>query len=39
MYQHEALGLLKTALNDPHVDFRDGQWEAIDTIINCFNTS
>lgn len=34
MNHQEALGLLKTALNDPHADFRDGQWEAIDTIVN-----
>lgn len=34
MNQNEAEQLLKTALADPNAQFRDGQWEAIDTIVN-----
>lgn len=30
----EALTHLRTAMADPNVDFRDGQWEAIDHIVN-----
>ena len=26
--------MLRTAVNDPTVEFRDGQWEAIDTVVN-----
>ncbi len=29
-----ALGLLRAATGDPSVDFRQGQWEAIDAIVN-----
>ncbi len=29
-----ALSLLRTALNNPLADFRDGQWEAISTLID-----
>jgi ATP-dependent DNA helicase RecQ len=29
-----ALALLRRALNNPRIDFRDGQWEAIDTLVN-----
>jgi ATP-dependent DNA helicase RecQ len=34
MNQNEAEQLLKAALADPNVQFRDGQWEAINTIVN-----
>lgn len=34
MNQNEAEQLLKTALADPNAQFRDGQWEAIDTVVN-----
>jgi ATP-dependent DNA helicase RecQ len=30
----QALALLRRALNDPRSDFRDGQWEAIDALVN-----
>ncbi|MDA7981929.1 MAG: RecQ family ATP-dependent DNA helicase [Alphaproteobacteria bacterium] len=30
----EALGLLRTAVNDRNIDFRQGQWEAIDALAN-----
>jgi len=30
----QALALLRRALNNPRIDFRDGQWEAIDTLVN-----
>jgi ATP-dependent DNA helicase RecQ len=30
----QALALLRHALNNPRIDFRDGQWEAIDTLVN-----
>lgn len=30
----ETLDLLRTALNDPAARFRDGQWEAIDELVN-----
>jgi len=30
----DALTLLATALDDPSADFRDGQWEAIDALVN-----
>ena len=29
-----ALKLLRTALDDPIADFREGQWEAIDSLVN-----
>ena len=29
-----ALSLLRTALNNPSASFRDGQWEAIDALVN-----
>lgn len=29
-----ALKLLRTALEDPKADFREGQWEAIDSLVN-----
>ena len=34
MERAEAENLLKTAVDDPLVQFRQGQWEAIDTIVN-----
>jgi ATP-dependent DNA helicase RecQ len=34
MNQNEAEQLLKTALANPNAQFRDGQWEAIDTVVN-----
>jgi ATP-dependent DNA helicase RecQ len=30
----DALALLRRALADPFADFRDGQWEAIDALVN-----
>ena len=30
----EALGLLRLVMNDPAADFRRGQWEAIDSLVN-----
>jgi ATP-dependent DNA helicase RecQ len=30
----QALALLRRALNDPRSDFRNGQWEAIDALVN-----
>jgi ATP-dependent DNA helicase RecQ len=30
----QALALLRQALNNPRIDFRDGQWEAIDQLVN-----
>jgi ATP-dependent DNA helicase RecQ len=30
----EALALLRRALDDPGLEFRDGQWEAIDALVN-----
>lgn len=32
--QNNALELLRRALSDPNAEFRDGQWEAIDAIVN-----
>jgi ATP-dependent DNA helicase RecQ len=32
--QSAALGLLRFALGDAHAEFRDGQWEAIDSLVN-----
>ncbi len=34
MRQPEALAMLQTALDDPNARFRDGQWEAIDSLVN-----
>ena len=34
MNQPEALILLRRALNNTSVDFRQGQWEAIDSVVN-----
>lgn len=34
MDRDEAKGLLQTALDDQNADFREGQWEAIDCIVN-----
>ena len=30
----QALTLLRQALANPHADFREGQWEAIDALVN-----
>lgn len=32
--EQQALGLLRRALGDPRGTFRDGQWEAIDAVVN-----
>lgn len=32
--QGQATELLRTALNNPDARFRDGQWEAIDALVN-----
>jgi ATP-dependent DNA helicase RecQ len=34
MNQPDALELLRRALDDPDAQFRDGQWDAIDRIVN-----
>lgn len=34
MDKHQAESLLKTAVNNPGAHFRDGQWEAIDALVN-----
>lgn len=34
MDRHQAQELLKTSLANPGAEFRDGQWEAIDALIN-----
>lgn len=34
MNRVQAQQLLKTALDNPTADFRDGQWEAIDSLVN-----
>lgn len=34
MNRHEAQQLLQTALANPTAEFRDGQWEAIDALVN-----
>ena len=34
MERSEAQQLLKIALDDPNAEFRDGQWEAIDLLVN-----
>ncbi|WP_036859478.1 RecQ family ATP-dependent DNA helicase [Porticoccus hydrocarbonoclasticus] len=33
MSRMEAEALLRTALGNPHAEFRDGQWEAIDALV------
>lgn len=32
--KQKALSYLRAALNDPMADFRDGQWESIEQVIN-----
>lgn len=32
--RNSALELLRRALSNPHAEFRDGQWEAIDALVN-----
>ncbi len=34
MEKHQAEVLLRRAVDDPNVRFRDGQWEAIDALVN-----
>jgi ATP-dependent DNA helicase RecQ len=34
MNKNQAEQLLKVSLQNPNVQFRDGQWEAIDTLVN-----
>lgn len=34
MNKSQALTMLRTALGNPEVEFRDGQWEAIDELVN-----
>lgn len=34
MDHQQALQLLRTALNNPQAEFRDGQWRAIDGLVN-----
>lgn len=34
MNKENALNLLRRSLNDPSAQFRDGQWEAIDSLVN-----
>lgn len=34
MDREQAAQLLKTALNNPNAHFREGQWEAIDALVN-----
>lgn len=34
MEKHEAENLLRTAVNNPDARFHDGQWEAIDALVN-----
>ncbi|HEB78723.1 MAG TPA: ATP-dependent DNA helicase RecG, partial [Methylothermaceae bacterium] len=34
MDKQDAENLLKIAINDPKAKFRDGQWEAIDALVN-----
>ena len=34
MNKIQAQQLLKTALANPKAEFRDGQWEAIDALVN-----
>lgn len=34
MLKGQTLALLRQALDDPNAEFRDGQWEAIDALVN-----
>ena len=34
MNKENALNLLRKSLNDSLAEFRDGQWEAIDSLVN-----
>lgn len=34
MNKETALNLLRRSLNDSSAQFRDGQWEAIDSLVN-----
>ena len=34
MNRTEGLRLLRKALNDSYAEFREGQWEAIDSLVN-----
>ena len=34
MKRNQALKLLREALADPGAEFRDGQWEAIERVVN-----
>ena len=34
MKKQEALELLRKAVNNPDAQFRTGQWEAIDALVN-----
>ena len=34
MNRNKAQQLLQTALDDPNAEFRDGQWQAIDALVN-----
>ena len=34
MEKQEAISLLRKVLNNPNADFREGQWEAIDSVAN-----
>lgn len=34
MNRTQALQLLQVALANPNAEFRDGQWEAIDALVN-----
>ncbi|MBL6447372.1 RecQ family ATP-dependent DNA helicase [Fulvivirga sp. 29W222] len=34
MTKEEGLKLLRKAINDPSAEFREGQWEAIDSLVN-----
>ncbi|SVC01760.1 uncharacterized protein METZ01_LOCUS254614, partial [marine metagenome] len=34
MTRHEALNLLRLAVDNSEAQFRDDQWEAVDAIVN-----
>src|SRR3989304_4400383 len=34
MEKQEAINLLRRVLNNPSAEFREGQWEAIDSVAN-----
>ncbi|MBW8015897.1 MAG: ATP-dependent DNA helicase RecQ, partial [Planctomycetes bacterium] len=36
--KERALGFLRTALNDPEADFRHGQWESIERLLDSQRT-